>query len=142
MAMALQNRIYLSFTLICAGQVSTACCTQHGNGVVSSPCAIDREECTDVKSFDELYQIGKESNNTLLLFNVMVSQMSVHFWFKDYTAIMKLCEKHPAPATKHTVATYHCFYRGVAALNLARQQTNELNYRVIGVRVTGRSSLP
>ena len=90
------------------------------------------QDATGVKSFDELYQIGKESNNTLLLFHVIVSQMSVHFWFRDYTAIMKLCEKHPAPAAKRILATMRCLFEGIAALNLARQQPNEPKYRVIG----------
>ena len=89
------------------------------------------QDDTDVKSFDELHQIGKESNNTLLLFNVFVSQMWVHFWFKDYTAITKLCENHPAPAAKLWNAM-NCVYEGVAALNLARQQPYEPKYRVIG----------
>ena len=89
------------------------------------------QDDTDVKSFDELHQIGKESNNTLLLFNVFVSQMWVHFWFKDYTAITKLCENHPAPAAKLWNAM-NCFYEGIAVLNLARQQPNEPKYRVIG----------
>jgi hypothetical protein len=90
------------------------------------------QDATNVKSFDELYQIGKESNNTLLLFHVIVTQMCVHFWFRDYTAIMKLCEKHPAPAAKRILATIRYFYEGIAALNLARQQPNEPKYRVIG----------
>ena len=90
------------------------------------------QDDTDVKSFDELYQIGKESNNTLLLFNVVVSQMCVHCWFKDYTAIMKLSEKHPAPAAKRILTNNRCFYEGIAALNLARQQPSEPKYRVIG----------
>ena len=89
-------------------------------------------DATDVKSFDELYQIGKESNNAMLVFNVIMSQMCVDFWFRDYTAIMKLCEKHPAPAAKRILATQRCFYEGIAALNLARQQPNEPKYRVSG----------
>ena len=90
------------------------------------------QDATDVKSFDELEQIGKESNNTLLLFNVIMSQMCVNFWFRDYTAITKLCEKHPAPTAKRFLSTMRCFLEGIAALNLARQQPNEPKYRVIG----------
>jgi hypothetical protein len=90
------------------------------------------QDDTDVKPFDELYQIGKESNNTHLLFNVIVSQMCMDFWFRDYTAIMKLCEKHPAPAAKRIFTTMRCLFEGVAALSLARQQPKEPKYRVIG----------
>ena len=88
-------------------------------------------DVTDVKSFDELYQIGTESNNSQLLFIVTVSQMCLHFLFMDYTAIMKLW-KHPAPPAKRILTTMHCLYEGVAALNLARQQPYEPKYRVIG----------
>ena len=97
-------------------------------------------DATDVKSFDELYQIGKESNNAMLVFNVIVSQMFLNFWFRDYTAIMKLCEKHPAPAAKRTLATIRCLVEGVAALNLARQQPNEPKYRVIGEKAVKNMS--
>ena len=90
------------------------------------------QDDTDVKSFHELYQIGTESNNSQLLFIVTVSQMCLHFLFMDFTAIMKLCEKRPAPAAKRTLTTMHCLYEGVAALNLARQQPYEPKYRVIG----------
>ena len=85
---------------------------------------------TDVKSFDELYQIGQ--NNSQLLFIVILNQMCLHFWFRDYTAIMKLCDKHPAPAGKRILTTMRCLFEGIAALNLARQQPNEPKYRVIG----------
>ena len=90
------------------------------------------QDDTDVKSFDELYQIGTESNNSQLILIVIVGQMCLHFFFRDYTAIMKLCEKHPAPAAKRILSTVRCFYEGMAALNLARQQPNEPKYRVIG----------
>ena len=88
------------------------------------------QDDTDVKSFDE---VGKESNNTLLLFIVIIGQMCVNFWFRDYTAIMKLCEKHPAPTAKRFLSTMRCcLLEGIAALNLACQQPHEPKYRVIG----------
>ena len=90
------------------------------------------QDDTDVKSFDELYQVGKEPNNTFLLFNVIVSQIYTQFWFKDYRAIMKLCEKHPALAAKRILTTMRCLFEGIAALNIARQQPNEPKYREIG----------
>ena len=86
----------------------------------------------DVKSFNELYQIGEDSNNKLLLFHVIVGQLYMHFWFRDYAAIMKLCEKHPAPPAKRILTTMRCLFEGIAALNIARRQCNEPKYRKIG----------
>ena len=94
------------------------------------------QDDTGVKSFDE---VGKESNNTLLLFIVIIGQMCVNFWFRDYTAIMKLCEKHPAPTAKCFLSTMRCLFEGIAALNLARQQPYEPKYRVIGEKAVKRT---
>ena len=58
--------------------------------------------------------------------------MNVPSWFRDYTAIATLREKHPASAAKRVLTIIRCFIEGIAALNLARQQPNEPKYRVIG----------
>ena len=86
----------------------------------------------ELMTFEELQEIGEKSSNNLLLHVVFISQICVHFWFRDYRALMKLCAKHPAPNHKRILDTMRCFWEGTAALNLARQQANEPKYREIG----------
>ena len=85
-----------------------------------------------VKTYDELTEIGRESNNEHLLFHVFMGQMFELFYYRDYKAILELCEKHPPPDHKRVLNTMRFWFEGVAALNVARQQPNQPKYRIIG----------
>ena len=91
-----------------------------------------------IKTFDELTAIGRETNNDHLSSHVFMSQLWQSFYFRDYKAIMELCEKHPPPDQKRVMTTFRFFFEGVAALNMARQQRNQPKYRTIGEKCAGR----
>ena len=85
-----------------------------------------------IMTFDELENIGKESNNDLLLFNVFCGRLFIHHWNRDHQSLLELCEKHPHAKAKRIINCMRYFYEGIAALNLARQRPNESKYKIIG----------
>ncbi len=101
--------------------------------VYRGPIALSgRLDSDGIKSYAELEQIGKETNNSLLLFHNSMSQICVSFWFRDYVNVVKLCQKFPTSGFKRILHVVRSFYEGIAALQLARK-TNELKLRSVGV---------
>ena len=47
----------------------------------------------EIKSYEELSQIGEQSEKSRLLYNAFMSQVFQNFWFRDYVVVVKLCEK-------------------------------------------------
>lgn len=83
------------------------------------------------KSYDELKQMGMQSNDKLLLFQVFMSQIISCFWFRDYTAIIEHCKNFPQQSHKRILDTMRCFYEGIASLSVARQ-TGDSRLKNIG----------
>ena len=85
----------------------------------------------EIKSYEELSQIGEQSKNSYLLFNVFMSQIFQHFWSRDYVAVVKLCEKQPPSKCKRILEVMRCFFEGIASMSLARR-THQLKWRIVG----------
>jgi len=85
----------------------------------------------EIKSYEELSQIGEQSRNSRLLYNVFMSQIFQNFWSRDYVAVVKLCEKQPPSKYKHILEVMRCFFEGIASMSLARH-THQFKWRVIG----------
>jgi len=92
----------------------------------------DEQSIDGIKTRDELTEIGRRSNNKDILFHICMGQMYELFYYRDYIAIMELCEKHPPTDYKRMYNTVRCFFEGISALNMARQQPNQPKYRMIG----------
>jgi len=84
-----------------------------------------------IKSYEELEEIGKNTNSQLLLRRILMSQMSIHFYDRNWVKVMELFEKNPPSKFNNVLATGLALYGGVASLTLARQ-THELKWRRIG----------
>ena len=85
----------------------------------------------EIKSYEELSQIGEQSKNSHLLNNVFMSKAFQHFWSRDYVTVVKLCEKQPPSNHKRILDVMRCFFEGIASMSLARH-TNQLKWRIIG----------
>ena len=91
-----------------------------------------KQTIDNVKTYDELEAIGKESNNDHLGMHLLLGKLYESFYYREYNEIMELCEMYPSPDHKRVLNTLRCLFEGVAALNLARQQPNESKYRTVG----------
>lgn len=115
----------------------------------------------DVKSYDELNQIGREKglfsllNQNFLskillvqrncLWSLSVSplthssacrlfhsdEMSCYFWMRDYLKVVELTGKHKPTGHKRILEVVRLLFEGIAVLNLARQ-TNEPKWKEMG----------
>jgi len=84
-----------------------------------------------VKSYDELREIGENTNNPLLMWQVFISQLNALFWMREYLAVVSLAQKYPPPKHKRALAIMRSFYEGIASLSLARD-TRQEKYRHVG----------
>ena len=88
-----------------------------------------------VKSLEELKQIGERTSDALVLWEVFVNQMAIHFWFRKYKDVVQLSEdysaKHPSHQQKRILHVYRSFFEGIAYLNLARD-TKQTKWKIFG----------
>jgi len=75
----------------------------------------------DVKSYEELNEIGTRTDNMQLLHQNLINTMSCHFWKRDYMKVVQLLALHKPPEHKRTLVVVRVFFEGIASLNLARQ---------------------
>jgi len=85
-----------------------------------------------VQTNDTLYQIAKETQNGLLLHQVILTQMFVHVYFREYLPCVILAEKYDIKrkATR-SFDIFMMFYTWIAALALARDTKLE-KWKMIG----------
>mmetsp|Transcript_13357 Transcript_13357/g.25522 ORF Transcript_13357/g.25522 Transcript_13357/m.25522 type:complete len:320 (+) Transcript_13357:3099-4058(+) len=93
-------------------------------------CALDAG--IQVQTNDALYQIAEETQNGLLLHQVILTQLVVHVYFREYLPCVILAEKYDIKrkATR-SFDIFMIFYTGIAALNLARD-TKQEKWKIIG----------
>mmetsp|Transcript_26892 Transcript_26892/g.57652 ORF Transcript_26892/g.57652 Transcript_26892/m.57652 type:complete len:1336 (+) Transcript_26892:116-4123(+) len=102
-----------------------------GNG---DSCSIDSR--IEIKSNKELYHIANQTQNNYLMHHVIINQMYVHCYFKEYLAVANLGEKYRTHTemnngAKRVLDFYQIFLEGIAVLCLARD-TKEEKWRKIG----------
>lgn len=90
----------------------------------------------NVKSLEELNQIGEETNNAFLLYQVFMSQVTIHFWFREYIDVVelsgKLAAKNPSSLQqKRILHFFRSLYEGIAYLSLARD-TKQVKWKIQG----------
>lgn len=98
----------------------------------------------EVKSLDELNDIGERTNNVYLIWHVFMCRMSNHFWMREYTLLAELSEKfsdiHPSSRNeKRILRVMRTLYEGVAYLSLARD-TQQSKWRVLGEKASAEMS--
>lgn len=84
-----------------------------------------------IKSYEEVNEIGQESGNTLLLTFNFISRIFSLFWFRDYIAVVQLCEHFPRIDYKRIVDFQRFFCECITFFNLARQ-TGQQKWRRTG----------
>ncbi|KAL7533852.1 hypothetical protein ACHAXR_005484 [Thalassiosira sp. AJA248-18] len=94
-------------------------------------CLSGKGNVTQIKTYVELNEIGEQTNNALILLYVFMSQIFSSFWFRDYFAVVKLCENRPLPNHKRAFDVMRYFYEGIASLSIARR-THQPRLRIIG----------
>lgn len=97
----------------------------------------------DVKSYDELDEMGERTNSASLVWNSFMCRMNSHFWMREYMDIAKLTEKysekHPSSQQKRSLAVLRVFFEGIAYLNLARD-TKQSKCRSMGEKAVAKLS--
>lgn len=101
-------------------------------------------DAVDIKSLDELNEIGERTNNIYLFWNVFMFRMSMHFWMREYWTLVELSEKytqkHPSWRDGKRLLKYiSLFYEGIAYLSLARD-TQQSKWRVLGEKAAAEIS--
>lgn len=86
----------------------------------------------EMKTNDEIYRIAEQSQNSYLIHHVMLNQMHLHCYFREYLAVVHLAEKYESTKKgKRALDFFPIFYEGLAALSLARC-TKSKRWRHIG----------
>ena len=85
----------------------------------------------EVKSFDELNEIGTNTTNVQLLHFNFINSMCCHFWARDYIKVSQLLEKHRTMGEKRILEIVRVFFEGISSLSLARQ-THQPKWRKKG----------
>ena len=85
----------------------------------------------DLKTFDELYQIGTRTNNRSLLYQVFLNQLVCYSWMGDHAKAIELSLKHKAQGQKRISEPFRIWLVGISSMNLARQ-TQQDNYKKMG----------
>jgi len=69
----------------------------------------------------------------------VLGQMGIHFWSRDYVEVVKLSEKLPPSQINRALENMIFFYKGIAAICLARQ-THDPKWRIMGEEAATRLS--
>ena len=97
----------------------------------------------EVKSFDDLDEIGERTNSVTLVFHNFMSRLALQFWTRDYKQVAFLSrthsEKHPSMQQNRLLNAYRIFYEGIAHLNLARD-TKQVKWKLLGKNAVTRIS--
>jgi len=68
----------------------------------------------EMKTNKELYEIGKQTQNSKLVHQVMLNEMHVYCYFREYLLCAQLAENHHNPeAAKRTLDFMVDFYAGI-----------------------------
>ena len=96
-----------------------------------------------VRSYDELNEIGENTNSAFLLWQIFMCRISDHFWMREYHSMVKLSEKYSekyrSSQQKRILQVLRVFYEGVAYLSLARD-TKQTNWRIKGENAVSKIS--
>jgi len=74
----------------------------------------------EVKSYEELNQIGERGKHLNLLYQNFFNQMYCCFWAGEYAEVAELSKRHKPTGQKRILEVMRTFFEGVAALTLAR----------------------
>mmetsp|Transcript_31775 Transcript_31775/g.57522 ORF Transcript_31775/g.57522 Transcript_31775/m.57522 type:complete len:221 (+) Transcript_31775:47-709(+) len=89
----------------------------------------------DIKSYDELDELGERTNSASLVYECFMGRMSNHFWMREYIDVVKLSEKYseklPSSQQKRSLQGLRVFFEGIAYLSLARD-TKQAKWRILG----------
>lgn len=66
----------------------------------------------ELKSNSELHSIA-ENGNSYLLQHILIIEMHVHCYFREYTLVVGLAKKYDATGTKRVLDFFHAFYLGI-----------------------------
>lgn len=107
----------------------------HSAMILLNVCLYLSGEEDNIKSFEELIQIGERTSSELLLWQVFMSQVTIHLWFREYIDVVELSEKHaakyPSSQQKRSLHFFRSFYEGIAYLSLARD-TKQVKWKIQG----------
>merc|ERR1712087_626712 len=69
----------------------------------------------------------------LLSWQIFMTQMALHFWFREYNDVVELSEnysaKHPSSQQKRPLHIFRSFFEGIACLTLARN-TKQAKWKI------------
>jgi len=91
----------------------------------------------EVKSYQELNQIGERKKHLHLLYQNFFNEMYCYFWVGDYMKVFELSKKHKPTGHKRILEVTRTFFEGIASLALARR-THQPNWRRIGEEALGK----
>ena len=75
-------------------------------------CGIDAT--IELKTNNELFQIAEHTQNSLLMFHVIINQMYVHCYFREYLPVADLAEKYQmSTRAKRVLDFYFVFFEGI-----------------------------
>merc|ERR1711966_215111 len=84
-----------------------------------------------IKSYEELNEIGRRTNQVILVYHTNFNLMYQNFWMRDFMKVAELGEKHKRTGQKRSLEVIRIFFEGIACLSLARQ-THKPNWRKTG----------
>lgn len=79
------------------------------------------QECSQVKSHDELHALAVRTNDKSLLYQNNLSKMWCHFWVGEYLQVVKLSENFRPAGQKRVSEVYRLLFEGISVVKLARQ---------------------
>jgi len=89
----------------------------------------------NVRSFDELDQIGESTRSAFLVFQNFNHRLALHFWMREYLDVAIISkffsENHPTSQQNRILNVFRIFHEGIAHLNLARD-TKQAKWKVLG----------
>jgi len=86
-----------------------------------------------IKTNEEISRIATQTKNSFLLYHVLMNQMSINFYFREYAQVIEIYEKNEIIGVKRIIDFMRVFFVGISALSLARD-THQAKWKDIGER--------
>jgi len=88
-------------------------------------------EAVEIKSFEELDQIGRTTQNGMILNQNSLSRMSSHFWSREFIEVCAISEMYTPQPIRRDLDRFRILFEGLASLCLARQ-THLTKWKTMG----------
>jgi len=106
-------------------------CSLHSYIALAGRNPLKNAELFDLKSFDELRDIGTKTKNVLLTWLIDIELCCINLYLKKYTIVDEISKNYRSTPSKRALEAMRVFFDGISCLLLARQ-TNQAKYRIVG----------